>query len=147
MVTPLRVGARLWFSLETLVLKLLLSCCCWIIIGEEDLGGGGGGGETAVEDDVIVGPAKKEGAVVELLLVEPIWAAFCKRAVADIGERGLFFLLLLLSEEKSGEKDESFRVWCCCNDGSEAEVCCDVEDGDKVRLGFVEGVGIWNCWL
>lgn len=124
------------------MLKLLLSCC-WIIIGEDDLGG-----EAADEDAVIVGPAKKDGAVVELLLVDPICAAFCKRAVADIGERGLFGLLSE-EEEKSGEKDVSFRVWCCCcNDDSEAEVCCDVEDDDKVRLGFVEVViGIWNCWL
>lgn len=118
------------------MLKLLLSCC-WIIIGEDDLGGGGG--EAVAEDDVIVGPAKKDGAVVELLLVEPICAAFCKRAVADIGERGLF-CLFSEEEEKSGEKDESFS-------GRAAEVCCDVEDDDKVRLGFVEVVGIWNCWL
>lgn len=141
MVTPLRGGARLLFSLETLVLKLWLSCC-WIIIGEEDLGGG----EAAEEVDGIVGPAKKDGVVVELLLVEPICAAFCKRAVADIGERGFLLLLLSEEEENSGEKDESFRVWCCCSDESEAEVCCDVEDDDKVRLGFVEVVGIWNCW-
>lgn len=83
----------------------------------------------------------------ELLLVDPICAAFCKRAVADIGERGLF-CLVSQEDEKSGEKEESFGVWCCCcSDGSEAEVCCDVEDDDKVKLGFVELVGIWNCWL
>jgi hypothetical protein len=117
------------------VLKLF--SCCWIIIGEDDLGGG----EAVAEEDVIVGPAKNDGAVEELLLVEPICAAFCKRAVADIGERGLF-CLFSEEEEKSGEKDESFRVWCC----SEAEVCCDVEDDDKVRLGFVEVIGIWNWW-
>lgn len=81
----------------------------------------------------------------ELLLVDPICAAFCKSAVADIGERDLF-CLLSDEEEKTGEKDESFRVWCCCSDGSEAEICCDVEDDDKVRLGFVEVVGSWNCW-
>lgn len=80
----------------------------------------------------------------ELLLVDPICAAFCKSAVADIGERGLF-CLLSEEEEKSGEKEESLGVWCCCcSDGNEAEVCCD---DDKVRLEFVEVVGIWNCWL
>lgn len=98
MVTPLVGGARLW-------LKLL--SCCWIVIGEDDRGG-----EAADEDEAIVGPANKDGTVVELLLVDPICAAFCKRAVADIGERGLF-CFLSEEEEKSGEKEESFRVWCC----------------------------------